>query len=171
MSVLSKIERKVGHSQDEQKTSTLLASLDEIRSGINNLVAMEQEDSSASERIKLLENLLLKLYDAITHSHENKESEQEYSLAKSNEAIALALSRIGNKESSNDVILEAIAENRRYNEEMIGMVENSIVNALSASEGRQIVFHEAAQVGQWRFHVVRDEHGDMSDVIATSTIR
>ena len=169
--LLKKIERKVGQAQDEQKTSGLSGALDEIRDGIANLVALEKEDSSTGERIKLLENLVLKMYDAITHSEDNDENVLNSEIARSNEAIAHALCQIVAKEPNQDALIAAIVENRRSNEEMMGMIENSIVNALTASQERQIVFNEAAQVGQWRFHVVRDEKGDMSDVIATSTIK
>lgn len=170
-SVLKKIERKVVHGNDEQKSSGITGALDEIRDGIANLVALEKEDSSTADRIKTLENLVLKMYDVITHYQDSDEEEKVSELVRSNEAIMHALCRIADKEPNQDALITTIIENRRSNEEMMGMVESSIVNALTASEGRQIVFNEAAQVGQWRFHVVRDDKGDMSDVIATSTIR
>ena len=172
--LLKKLESKVGKVQQERESSDITDVLDEICSSIESLGKTVNEDTSRDDRISALEKLLMQIYDALEKNRQiatsQESADQQEKLAQSNDLIASLLNRIIADESKQESLVQAIHEGQRMNAEMCGMIENSITNALMVTGERQVVFNEAAQVAQWNFHVVRDERGDMSDVIATARL-
>ena len=75
--LLKKLERKVGQTQQEQESSGMTAMMGDIRSGIESLRELAKQDSSRDERTSTLEKLVIRLYDALEKSEQNRIAEGE----------------------------------------------------------------------------------------------
>lgn len=122
--LLKKLESKVGKSMQERESSDMAAMMDDIRSGIESLRESAERDSSRDERTSTLEGLVIRLYDALERSEENRKAEDakeasmhEMECARLKTELAASELECENLETELDVAREELlAETRRHGE-------------------------------------------------------
>lgn len=169
------MRKMMAQKHDQQiKSDGISASLDEIRSSVESLGKTVSEDVSQDWRILALEKLFMQVYDALEKNRQAEDAQKaadgQVKLVQSNEVIATMLGRIIADESKQEMLVQAIHDGQRANVEMMGMIENSIVDALNAVGSKEVVFDKSEKVTQWNFHIVRNSSGDMTDIVANAKI-
>lgn len=169
--LLKKLEGKANRASMEHDIANTHGILTEIKSTVQNLSSIIYDRDSNSERILTIENLLVKMYDAIENSYSKDSKNDELielqkSLSLSNEIVISLLKRIIEDEHRQSLLVQSIGDTQRTTSEMCGMIEQSIASAMLRDTKTDVVQQNLVPA-EFKFHVIRDEHGDMSDVILT----